>query len=126
LWVPEWLSRHTPPDFDGSDVALVPEPVDLDALPSHLARFLGDAPELGRRSDQVWRFVANVLEWGYTAGQALTLATEYKPAIDKYAGRLDVQVGRILAKVAPLHQHPGAPCDVARCPHAPSWMGGGR
>jgi hypothetical protein len=117
-------SSATDPPFLGVSFELEAEPVDLDGLPSHLATFLGDAPELGRRSDHVLRFTCNVLEYGYSAGQALHLAREYKPAIDKYGGRLDVEVRRILAKVAPRHQHPGAPCDRAGCPNRPSWMGG--
>jgi hypothetical protein len=126
-WVPEYLTHRTPrivsPPENGQISHFQPEPVDLDALPSHLATFVGDAPEFGRRSDQVLRFVCNALEWGYSAGQALTLAREYKPAIDKYGGRLDVEVGRILAKVAWRHQHPGLPCDRAGCPNTPGWMG---
>jgi hypothetical protein len=124
-WVPEYLARHTPAGYlvDGT---LAPEPIDVEVLPRHLYRFRLDAPELGRRSGQVYRFVANVLEYGYSAGQALTLGRDYAPAIAKYGPRLDIEVGRIVAKLAPLHQHPGRPCDVAGCPFTPAWMGGAR
>jgi hypothetical protein len=70
--------------------------------------------------------VNNVLEMGYTAGQALTLGLMYWPGIAKFGPGLEVDLRRIVAKRAPRHQHPGLPCDVAGCPNPPSWMGGGR
>jgi Bifunctional DNA primase/polymerase, N-terminal len=127
-WVLERLDGPASPATGapilGVSFNIEPEPVDLNELPRHLARFADDAPIVGRRSHQVWRFVANVLEYGYTPGQAVTLASGYAPALSKYDGHLDREVRRVVAKLAPLHQHPGKPCDVAGCPNRPSWMGG--
>jgi Bifunctional DNA primase/polymerase, N-terminal len=124
-WILERLDGQATPATDPPFLMVSFEPEPVDNLPSHLATFVNDPPEIGRRSDQVWRFVANVLEYGYSAGQALTLAATYPPAVDKYGPRVDSEVRRITAKLTPLHQHPGRPCDVAGCPNTPGWMGGG-
>jgi hypothetical protein len=122
---------YTPPQHrDGDELVpeLVPEPTST--IPTAIERFLDDEPDPHhgdeKRSGQVWRFVNNCLEHGMSPGEALwATAGWYRPAIDKYGPDVEIEIRRILAKVAWRHQHPGQACDVAGCPHTPSWMGGG-
>jgi hypothetical protein len=76
------------------------------------------------RSGKVWELISAALEYGLEDGEIVFLARRFTPAVEKYAGRLDREVGRALGKGRARHQHPGQPCDRAGCPNTPDWMGG--
>jgi Bifunctional DNA primase/polymerase, N-terminal len=120
-WLLERLANHTPEGVDLPAEVLV----DVEALPGHLRRIMAEVPGVDR-SGKVWELVSAALEYGLDDGEVLFLARRFEPAVAKYAGRLDVELARVLVKGRARHQHPGQPCDRAGCPSTPDWMGGPR
>jgi hypothetical protein len=118
-WLLERLANHTPEDVD-----LPAElEVDLEVLPRHLRAIIAEVPGVDR-SGQVYNLVAAALEWGLEDGEVLFLGRRFTPAAEKYSERLELELGRAIAKGRARHQHPGQPCDRAGCPSTPTWMGG--
>ena len=119
VWLLERLAIHTLEDVDLPDEL----EVDVEALPRHLREIMAENPGVDR-SGQVWELISAALEYGIHNNKIVFLAHRFTPAVEKYAERLDVEIGRILAKERDRHQHPGQPCDRAACPNTPDWMGG--
>jgi hypothetical protein len=136
-WVPEYLAIRGKASHSaglhqehGDDQEFCPGVACLQPTPEYIPpqvdRFADQGPRAYDVSGQVWWFVANCLEWGMTAGGALWPTTGwYEPAKLKYGHRVDVEVRRILGKLAPLHHHLGQTCRDAGCPHRPRWQRGG-
>jgi hypothetical protein len=124
------LDSLLPPDPGVGVGRVEPLPANLAAgsiprdLPRHLRDRLAEPAIQGQRSEQTAALVGAAVEWGLDDGQILAMALEHAPTREKYDGRVGTEVGRLLGKHRPSHQHTGLPCDKAACANTPRWMTG--
>ena len=123
----ERLDGLLPPDPGASRVEPLPTSLAAgsvpDNLPRHLRDRLSETATPGQRSEQTAALVGAAVEWGFDDSQILALALAHAPTREKYGKRISGEVGRLLGKFRPSHQHIGQPCDKAGCSNMPSWMG---
>jgi putative DNA primase/helicase len=93
--LPGWLAEAlTPPARQVTEV-VDGEPLDRPLTP-RIAELLDADP--GDRSEQFYRLARELMEAGFTQGQAVTVLTPWCAQHDKYVGRVDAEVARCWSK----------------------------
>lgn len=93
-------------------------------LPPYIVALLEEEPsDKGEgRSGQAFMLVKASLAAGFSVEEILWLAERHDPSVDKYEGRLDLEVERIIDKLRRLHDHVGLDCREADCENTPGWL----
>ncbi|MBG6070070.1 bifunctional DNA primase/polymerase [Micromonospora ureilytica] len=93
--LPDWLAETlTPPARQHTEV-VDGEPLNRPLTP-RVAELLDADP--GDRSEQFYRLARELMEAGFTQGQAVTVLTPWCDQHDKYVGRVAVEVARCWSK----------------------------
>ena len=111
-------ARSEPMERPGGDSGM---DRDLSELPAYVLDVANEDPGQ-HRGPQSYHAVAVFVEYGLGDAEIHRNAEQIKSLAEKFEGRSEQEVDRILDKLRPEHPHAGQTCAQADCPNTPNWM----